>query len=239
MIDMHNYPGPGMPAARGRRAAVVLGEFGGLGLPRRRATPGRTRRTGATAASKTADELTDAYVDLLAAAASADRPRACRAAVYTQTTDVEIEVQRPDDLRPRGDQGRRRPSWPRCTPQLAAPPPEIIDASCPPRPGRQGRPWRYTTEKPADGWTTARLRRRGVEGRPGRLRHDGHARRDRRHRVEDRPTSGSAARSSSPARKLGDLQLLIHHDEDAEVYINGVLAAKLDGFTTDYGARSR
>jgi len=34
--------------------------------------------------------------------------------------------------------------------------------------------------------------------------------------------------------KPDDLSLIVHHDEDAEIYLNGILAAKLPGFVTDY-----
>src|SRR5262249_23021629 len=86
--DIHVYPGPGSPRPEERRAAV-LGEFGGLGLP----LPGHTwqdEKNWGYRNLKTADELNDGYAKLLANLRPLIGEPGLSAAVYTQTTDVEI-----------------------------------------------------------------------------------------------------------------------------------------------------
>ncbi|MBN2217491.1 MAG: glycoside hydrolase family 2 [Pirellulales bacterium] len=87
--DMHHYVGPDMPALEPGRA-VVLGEFGGLGL----ALDGHLWKdidNFGYVDLKNRDELKAAYGDLILKL----RPlveKGLSAAVYTQTTDVEGEV---------------------------------------------------------------------------------------------------------------------------------------------------
>jgi beta-galactosidase/beta-glucuronidase len=87
--DVHSYPGPAAPAPEDRRAAV-LGEFGGLGLPVSGHTWQQEKNWGYRSFT-TPGELTAAYLALI------DKleplvTNGLAAAVYTQTTDVEIEV---------------------------------------------------------------------------------------------------------------------------------------------------
>jgi beta-galactosidase/beta-glucuronidase len=88
--DIHSYPGPAAPKADATRAAM-LGEFGGLGLP----IPDHLWMAGnknwGYRKYKTRDELTAAYLNLTTKLAPLVQSR-LSAAVYTQTTDVETEV---------------------------------------------------------------------------------------------------------------------------------------------------
>lgn len=87
--DVHSYPGPAAPPLEDRRAAV-LGEFGGLGLP----VAGHTwqdEKNWGYRTFKTRDELTEAYLALIEKLGPMVS-NGLSAAVYTQTTDVEIEV---------------------------------------------------------------------------------------------------------------------------------------------------
>jgi hypothetical protein len=87
--DVHAYPGPAAPAKEAKRAAV-LGEFGGLGLPVADHTWQEEKNWGYRS-FKTPEELTDYYLDLLRQLGPLI-DRGLAAAVYTQTSDVEIEV---------------------------------------------------------------------------------------------------------------------------------------------------
>ncbi len=88
--DMHKYPGPGCPDPEPNRA-VVLGEFGGLGLPLRGHTWQAEKNWGYRSYTNSA-ALTSAYVDLTTKLFPLIDQKGLSAAVYTQTTDVEIEV---------------------------------------------------------------------------------------------------------------------------------------------------
>jgi beta-galactosidase/beta-glucuronidase len=88
--DIHDYPGPSSPKPESHRAAV-LGEFGGLGLPLTGHTWQAEKNWGYRS-FQTPEELTDAYLNLLGTLRQLIADPGLSAAIYTQTTDVEIEV---------------------------------------------------------------------------------------------------------------------------------------------------
>lgn len=92
IIDLHNYPEPAMPdpAVYGDKRAIVLGEYGGLGLPinehswQQKDNWGYQSFKNENDLFKRYSQFTDRLEQLIKLGLSA--------AVYTQTTDVEVEV---------------------------------------------------------------------------------------------------------------------------------------------------
>ena len=224
--DIHAYPGPGMPSLEPNRAAV-LGEFGGLGLPLAGHTWLDTRNWGYKTYTST-ETLGTAYRDLLTQLRYLIVD-GLSAAVYTQTTDVEIEVNglmtydRAVTKLPADAIAAAAPLWgslPRVT--------TIVPTS-----QRAGQMWRYTTTPPAADWFTAAFNDGawpqgsggfGTEGTPGSVVRTVWTTAD----IWLRRTFTLAS------NQLIDPQWRIHHDEDADLYLNGELVAKLNGYTAEY-----
>jgi hypothetical protein len=226
--DIHVYPGPGSPDPEPKRAAV-LGEFGGLGLPVEDHLWGKEKNWGYRVMKDKA-ELTKKYERLLAGVYQYKDKPGLSAAVYTQLTDVESEVNgllTYDRAVVKVDLDRVaavNKGDLRNVPQLR----EVVPTS-----QKEGQTWRYTIEKPADGWFKPDFDDSGWKEGPGGFGTKG--------------TPGAVVRTewktddiwirrdfTLPEGDVKNLHLLLHHDEDAEIYLNGVLAAKVPGFITDY-----
>jgi hypothetical protein len=226
--DVHAYPGPGMRQPEANRVSV-LGEFGGLGLPVSDHTWQAEKNWGYVSYAS-ADELTEAYVGLL----TTMRPliaRGLSAAVYTQTSDVEIEVNGLMTY----DRERVKMDAEQITAaarKLYGPPPlvrTLVESS-----EQAPQTWRYTTTAPADGWQQADFDDGAWQAGPGGFGTEG--------------TPGAVVRTiwNGPdiwLRRSFDanlppedaaIMLNIHHDEDADVYLNGKLAKKLKGVVGGY-----
>ena len=89
ILDVHHYPGPKMPLYDARRV-TVLGEYGGIGLPVQGHLWQTDKNWGYTQFKNTT-ETTDLYVKYAEELIKLSKA-GYSGAVYTQTTDVEGEV---------------------------------------------------------------------------------------------------------------------------------------------------
>jgi beta-galactosidase/beta-glucuronidase len=225
--DVHVYPGPGAPKPEKERASV-LGEFGGLGLKVDKHV--WTDRTWGYLGARDKADLTRRYERLLRECYVLKQKSGLSAVVYTQTTDVEAEanglltydraVVKADADRVaaanRGDFSR--------VPQLR---PLVATSE------RDGLTWRYTLEKPAAGWMKSDFDDGkwkegkggfGTKGTPGAVV-----------RTEWKTKDIWLRREFTlPEKVPPEVLLRMHYDEDAEVYVNGVLALKTYGFLSAY-----
>ena len=90
ILDVHHYPCPAMNIFE-RKFVNVLGEYGGIGLPVEGHTWEIERKWGYGGNKKNSEEVMKQYEDFLDML-KVFVQTGCAAAVYTQTTDVEGEV---------------------------------------------------------------------------------------------------------------------------------------------------
>ena len=223
--DVHSYPAPIRPPLEDKRAAV-LGEFGGLGLP----LEGHTwieKGNWGYRSYKSPEELGQAYRDLLYQLRILVG-EGLSAAIYTQTTDVEIEVN--GMLTYDRAVVKLPPDAKELSARLSSPPSvrEVVATS-----ERSPQTWRYTTTAPPDGWFSASFDDRTWSqgnagfGRPGTA-----------HASVGTPwqTSDIWLRRTFelPQAALTNPHLRVFHDDDAEVYVNGQQIATLPGAVNGY-----
>jgi Glycosyl hydrolases family 2, sugar binding domain/Glycosyl hydrolases family 2, TIM barrel domain/Glycosyl hydrolases family 2 len=226
VVDIHDYPGPAMPKVEKVRAAV-LGEFGGLGLPLEGHTWLPRNNWGYRTFTDTT-ALRAAYAQLLDQLWLLES-RGLAAAVYTQTTDVEVEVNGlmtydraivKQDPRQAAAEAAR----------LYGPLPTLRTVV--PTSEDSAQRWNYTTGTPAAGWMDPGFDDAAWARGMGGFGTDG--------------TPGAVVRTTwnTPdiwMRRTFTLDAIpahpywhIHHDEDAELYLNGTLVATLSGYTGGY-----
>lgn len=225
VIDIHSYPGPEAPVHDPDRAAV-LGEFGGLGLK----LPGHMWSTNFWGYLTMTNEkaLNDRASTLLERLHILRESFGLSAAVYTQTTDVETECnglltydRSVAKLDPAAAQAATWDSRERKSRVIV---PNALYTRV---------NWKYITNQPAGKWMNpdyddskwqTGVGGFGTEGTPGAVVNTVWNTDDiwmRREFVLD-------------DMDLRGARLQMHHDEDAEVYLNGVLATRVPGFITSY-----
>ncbi|MGD9635765.1 MAG: sugar-binding domain-containing protein [Pirellulales bacterium] len=232
--DMHNYPGPGMRPLEDKRA-VVLGEFGGLGVP----IEGHTwtdKENWGYVSYASPEELTDAYLVLM----NALRPLVAEglsAAVYTQTSDVEIEVNglMTYDRQLVKMDGERIAAAAR---RLYEAPPLVRTLVPTSRDnvaeGNSATQWKYTFAAPADDWHDANFDDTAWQTGPAAF-------------GTYAPAGGQVGTpwdtkdiwirktfdvADIPANE--DTFIVLSRDEGVEIYLNGQLIAKRGGHEPNY-----
>jgi beta-galactosidase len=232
IADHHSYPHPGFPLRdeRFRDYICVVGEFGGHGfvVDKKHLWDPKARNWGYGGLPKTKDELVGRYrksIDILRRL----KTGGIAGGVYTQTSDIEGEVNglltydrevakiSAEDLKRMHDSLYTVVR---------------VKSEALPVAARNDKPVRYTTDKPKGDWMKPGFDDSGwKQGAPG---------------LGKSGTPGGTVKTEWTTEAIwyrttfdydagkGTFMLNACYDEDPVIYINGVKAATLSGYVTDY-----
>jgi ABC-type glycerol-3-phosphate transport system permease component len=226
--DIHSYPGPNAPQLYPDRASV-LGEFGGLGL----AIKGLTWQEEANWGYQDYGDATvmlEAYNKLIRRLRYLSVEEGLAAAVYTQTTDVEVEVN--GMMTYDRKLIKMDPIQVRWANRILYRDPPIIKTFVP-YSLKEPVTWRYSFEQPASNWTLPGFDdskwQEGPAGFGVKNSIGGN--------VQTEWTSdGIWIRHTFDLTSTYALYpyLRAHHNEEMEVYLNGQLIKTLPNYTFEY-----
>ena len=227
VLDEHSYPNPGVPSSSSQ--AVACGEYGGVGL-------GITNHTwasgwGYVAATNGAD-LTAQFQGFCGLLTGFITDNGLSAAVYTQITDVETEL---NGLKTY-DRKVLKPDLRGMQTAIAGLMGQYGYTVIVPTSQTNAQSWKYTFTTPAANWFTNGFDDSlwtngfgafGTAGTPG---------------ISPNTTWNTSdiwlRRTFNPGplttQQISNLAFKVYHDEDCEIYINGVLAASASGYVTAY-----
>ena len=225
--DLHAYPRPAAPPLEAGRAGV-LGEFGGLSL----GVDGHmwSGQIWGYAGTSSSAELTSKYERLIGEGWGMKEAQGLNALVYTQLTDVETEANGLLTY----DRAVIKVNLDRA---IAVNQGDLSKVVVPhvvvPTSEASGLTWRYTTETPSGAWHSPGYDDAGWKQGLGVF--------------GTRDTPGANVRTTwdtpdvwlrrsfdLPKVDPAGLLLSVLHDEDAEIFLNGVLAATVKGHTGSY-----
>jgi hypothetical protein len=227
ILDMHSYPNPGYPVSATQ--AVVCGEFGGVGL-------GITNHTWASGwgyvGVADGNGLSSMFESFSWQLCDFVQNHGLSAVVYTQHTDVETELNGFYTY----DRKVCKPDIHRTQAAILAPLGQYSFSGVVPSSQNTGQIWKYTTNSPSSNWYVPGFDDSGWSTGPGGFGTAG--------------TPGAVVRTTwntgdiwlrrafNPGaltvQQISNLTVNVHHDEDAEIYINGVLAFSASGYTSSY-----
>jgi len=227
--DIHSYPPPNFPGPS-RDQALVCGEYGGLGFIIKGHTWQQRDNWGYALMPSQAD-LHDTYGEFAMMLKRFRDEKGLSAAVYTQITDVEIES---NGLMTYDRVLKVDPKKIALANRFEYPIPTLVDVL--PTSEKAAQTWHYTFASPAADWTNKPFNDSDWSTGPGGFGHS----------VAAGNPLGTAWTNDDiwlrrtfnlpklSAAEIAQLCVRDCHDEDIEVYINGVLAYKAGGYISNY-----
>lgn len=232
-IDVHRYPAPGASANPMNERIVSCGEFGGINLFLRDHMWSGSE-VGYTT-SDNSDDYTHKYNSYTDNLQSLQRDCALWSSVYTQITDVEQEVnglltydRKVLKVSP-SQMATMKAAIQRTINSRYVSSETVVKAAD----EDANITWRYTTDVPADdNWMNE-----GYDDsswKSGKAGFGGMSNRHTNWNTPDIWLRRTFTMTGISPEELTDLRLWMFHDEESEVYINGVLAVKIWGYNTSY-----